>query len=74
MYIRNKVLYDSNGNRCVVGDKVKIICDDGKVVVDTITLITDEQEKGFEDNEIYLINEHIALYNINEVYKINANM
>lgn len=70
MYIRNKILYDNNGDACAIGDRVKIVCDDGKIFTDTITMITDEQEVGFEDNEIYLKNNYVVLYNISEVYKI----
>ena len=70
MYIDNRVLYDSDGNPCTIGDKVEITCDDGKVIIDTIIDITDEQDKGFEDNEIYLQNMCIPLYNIEKVYKI----
>lgn len=54
MFIRNKVLYDEDGKACVAGDKVKIFCDDGRIIVDVITMIINEQEKGFGDNEIYL--------------------
>ena len=43
---------------------------DGKVVIDTITLITDEQEKGFGDNEIYLRNGYVSTYDIHKVYKV----
>lgn len=70
MYVSNRVLYDNSGNPCVVGDKVKIVCDDGKIIIDTITLITDEQDKGCEDNEIYLNNMCIPLYNIEKGYKV----
>ena len=70
MYIDNRVLYDSDGNPCTIGDKVEITCDDGEIIIDTITDITDEQDKGFEDNEIYLQNTCIPLYNIEKVYKV----
>lgn len=70
MYIRNKVLYDENGKACVEGDKVKIFCDDGRILVDVITMVTNEQEKGFEDNEIYLRNGYVCAYDIHKVYKV----
>lgn len=70
MFIRNKVLYDEDGKACVEGDKIKIFCDDGRIVVDVITMITNEQEKGFEDNEIYLRNGYVSTYDIHKVYKV----
>ena len=70
MYVKNRVLYDSDNNPCVIGDRVEITCDDGKVIIDTIIDVTDEQDKGFEDNEIYLKGMCIPLYDIEKVYKI----
>lgn len=74
MYVYNDVLYDSDGKACVPGDKVKIVCNNGDIMVDVITMITKEQEKGFEDNEIYLRNSYVALYNIKEVHKVVTDM
>ena len=74
MYVHNRILYDNNGNACVPGDRVKIVCNNGSVMVDVITMITNEQKKGFEDNEIYLRNGYVALYNIKEVHKVVTDM
>lgn len=45
MYIDNRVLYDSDGNPCTIGDKVEITCDDGEIIIDTITDITDDRTR-----------------------------
>lgn len=71
MYVRNGILYDNNGDPCVEKDRVRVVLADNSVIEDIITWIGEEQDKGFEDNDIYFKNRGIVpLYNMKEVYKI----
>lgn len=71
MYVRNGILYDNNYDACTVGNRVRVILDDNSVVEDVITWIEEEQDKGFEDNNIYFKNYGIvSIYNMKAVYKI----
>lgn len=71
MYVRNGILYDNNGDACVEKDMVRVVLDDGSIIEDIITWIGEDQDKGFEDNDIYFKNRGIVpLYNMKEAYKI----
>lgn len=74
MYVNQRVLYDTDGNPCNIGDTVRIIRDNGQEIIDTIVDISDEQDKGMQDNDIYLRkNGCIPIYCIEEVYKFFPN-